>query len=156
MRFSSLLLLSALALTSVGLSGCLSDQAYRRGSVLADADFDMLWDRGRMVLQSQGYQIDEQGTSRSKMRMATHWQTQLAPARYKGKRRRADVRFVALGGGRYQTEVLVTQERNTEISDPMSILAADWEDERDEFVSQREEVILYRIESFFVRPELGD
>jgi hypothetical protein len=154
MRFKSLFLASLLAVSCLTVTACNSTQPYRSGTVLEDANVDMLWDRAHLGLQSQGYQIDQRDTRRADLEITTQWQTQLVPTRYKGKRRKVHVRFIRLDSGRIQTAVLVEQQRNTEISDPLNLVAADWSDERDEFVAQREEVILYRIESFFVSNEL--
>jgi hypothetical protein len=131
------------------------DPPYRPGVEIEVHDMDMIWERARLVLESDGYRIEEADTKRADLEMHTRWQTMLAPNRFEGIRRRVSVKFVQLQGDRLRVDLRVLQERNAEITQPLNPIAADWEEDPRAETGQREEVLLYKIESAFAgdRPE---
>ena len=127
MRTTKILLLGLLLALASALAACAANEAFVRGTVLEGAEFEQLWDRTKEVMAEQGYRSDPQLTRRAEKEIVSLWQTQLAPSRFDGKRRRVHVRFVEMEKGEWRADVWIEQDRNTEIGAPLNPFAADWE-----------------------------
>ena len=158
MRIRALHLLPLLLALVAGLAlpGCGSSKKFIQGTEIDVPEFDSLWERSRDVLIRAAYRIDTVETQRSEKELISTWKVRLDPMRFKGKRRRVTVRFEKIGEGRYRTDVAVQQERNSEITDPLNPLAANWEDDDDADTKSLAEVIQYNIESLFIEQELEE
>jgi hypothetical protein len=113
-----------------------------------EADLELLWERARLTLASEGYAIDESRTSWRDRAMVSRWNTTLAPTRYEGKRRRAWVSFDEVEEGRWRVSVAVQRQQNVDIDHPANPASAQWEAEQKPDPA-RAEVLLWKIEAPF-------
>lgn len=124
------------------------DDSYVRGPApLKGVDFDALWSRAEWVLTMEGAGIDSDRTHYDQREMVTHWDTQLAPNRYEGRRSRAWIKFENPKPGEWNVAVSVQVQRNADLDAPSNIGNAKWE-EREPNMG-RANAILWKIESGF-------
>jgi hypothetical protein len=91
---------------------------------------EILWDRVRTTLASEGYRADERMTRYDQGVIVTEWQALLAPNRFEGKRRRAHVEILPAGlENQWTIRVAVLKQRNADIDQPTNPLKAQWEPE---------------------------
>ena len=162
MRRTLLSTLFVLALTGcVSVTGCESsvmysgadaaeadDGEYVRGPApLKDVDFDALWSRAEWVLTMEGASIDRDRTRYDQRQMVSHWDTQLAPNRFEGRRSRAWIRFEQANQGEWRVAAAVQVQRNADLDQPSAAATAKWEATKPNLA--RAAVLVWKIESGF-------
>lgn len=125
-----------------------SSDEYVQSEPLDGTTVDHLWGRARIVLPNEGYVVeqDSERTSFGERRMASRWNTYLAPNARAGVRRRALVEFHPAGRDQWIVAVAVQKQINTDIDDPMNPGTADWEP--DGVDRSRSDVLLWKLTSF--------
>jgi hypothetical protein len=151
-RFAALSLaalsLATLALATLALSAC-STTPKEPDPVWVESEMDavsrqLLWELSTVALSAANYQVGA-GADPSRLELKSGWQTHLAPFSGKGFRRRAEVRFEALGDRRYGIGVRVARQANMAVADPLDPRMAEWEWRADDTDAAR--ILLQRIKS---------
>ncbi len=104
----------------------------------------LLWELATIALSAADYQIGA-GADPSRLELKSGWQTHLAPFSRRGYRRRAEVRFEALGERRYGIGVRVSRQVNMAVADPLDARLAEWEWAPDDSDAAR--ILMQRIKS---------
>ncbi len=128
------------------------DAEYVESRPIVVPEFDFLWERAKFMIQTEGYSLDRVRTLRSEKTLVSRWKTLLAPARFKGVRRRIWISFEESGPDAYLVKCCVQAQRNEDIEAPTEIAEAVWK-ALEGGDSTRANLIIYRLETGFKEEE---
>ena len=151
MQTASPIVRFALALLALGLpalSSC-STTPKEPDPIWIESEMDavsrqLLWELATVALSASNYQVGS-GADPSRLELKSGWQTHLSPFSRGGYRRRAEVRFDALGDRRYNIGVRIARQVNKAIADPLDPRLAEWEWTEDD--SEAARILMQRIKS---------
>lgn len=124
------------------------DEDYvRNEKPLRGVEFDALWARAEWVLTMEGAFVDRDLTRFDRREMVTHWDVQLAPNRYEGRRSRTWIRIEEPKKGEWNVAVAVQVQRNADLDHPSNLGNAKWEAVASN--TARAGVLVWKIESGF-------
>lgn len=106
----------------------------------------VLWEYTVASIQKLGFPVGTAMDEREQHALSG-WKEALMPFKGMGHRERAEVRFEALGGGRFKVDVRVKKQTNENLAKPLDPTYAEWEwaeDDRDQA-----KILLQHIRSYF-------
>jgi hypothetical protein len=133
-RLSGVLALAAVLLSIALAPGCAStaDEGWHEGSVTAPTE-RVLWQVTVLALERNDFPVGS-GVNPATLKAVSGWRVSLAPFKGDGYREQAHIEWTRDESqpGRWNGRVRVQRQRNENLSKPLDISYAEWEDDPDD------------------------